>query len=145
MQTACENAALANETKSIFYFTINEDLYGVEAHHVLHVAGVRQIKKIPEMPHGLKGYLDLRGKMIPVYSLHAGFIKAKSRYTKQSRVVVIRTDGAPIGLIADSIQEAAKAKHDNTSNPDGTETCRYVSGITQLKKEQTVLLFTRKR
>ena len=141
MQCAYDSATLAREAKGMYrYFTIDSELYGIEAQHILYVTNVRQIEKTPDMPRGMKGYLKLGGSTIPVYSL------SESGYTKQTRVVVIWIDDAPIGLIVDSLQEAAIIERGNIflpRNPENAEHCRYISGIMQLRKEQTVLLLTR--
>ncbi len=144
MQNACNNTTLAQETKGMYrYFTIDGELYGIEAHHIMYVTNVRQIIKVTEMPRSMKGYLKLGGSAIPVYSLNA---RAKGGYTKQTRVVVIWIDDAPIGLIVDSIQAAATIERGNIYMPRNTEAaepCRYISGIRELPEEQTVLLLTR--
>ncbi len=141
MQSTCNNTAMTGSIRGMYlYFAIDNEIYGIEAHHVLHITGMRHLKKFPKMPNGMLGLLNLRGSTIPVYSLHARFGKEKPDYSKQTRLIVIWIDGAPLGLIVDSIQEIAK---DETYSTPNNKTCRYVSGITQLKEEHTVLLLTR--
>ncbi len=142
MHNVFDNTTPVQETRGMYrYFTIDGELYGIESHHILYVTNVRQIIKIQGTPRGLRGYLKLGGSAIPVYSL------SKSGLSKQTRVVVIWLDDAPIGLVVDSLQEAAAIERGNIflpKNPDNSEPCRYISGIAQLPEEQTVLLLTRK-
>ncbi len=144
MRNAYNNRALASDANGMYhYFTIDESLYGIEARHVLLVTEMRRIHKTPDMPYGLKGFLDFRGGRIPVYSLHARYLKAKPG---TARIVVISNEDEPFGLIVDTIQEYIPFEHDNACLcPDSghAQTCRYISGVMQLPEERTVLLLTR--
>ena len=137
----------ADEAKDMYlYFNIGKELYGVEIHYVLQIIGMQHINKMPDMPHGMKGFINLRGSMIPVYSLHARFGKAEPEYTERTCIIIIMIDEAPIGLIVDSIRDAVAIDPGNIQplpNLGIEESCRYVSGIAQLQDEQTVLLLTR--
>ncbi len=134
------HARISDSACDYLYFNIDEVLYSIEADRVLHIAKMSKIHKFPKMPRGMKGFLNLRGSMIPIYSLHVRFGKQKPEYTEKTRIIVIWMDGAPLGLIADSIEEAVQQHTRAASEP---KACRYVSGITQIQEEQTVLLLTR--
>ncbi len=139
-----EREALADETRGMYLnFTIGGELYGIEVHYVLQIIGMQRINRMPDMPHGMKGFISLRGSVISIYSLHARFGKDEPDYTERTCIIVITIGSEPVGLIVDAIQEAVTIEPDSISPPPSmgiAEANRYVSGIAQLPDGQTVLL-----
>jgi len=47
-------------------FAIGEESYGIEIQYVTEIIGIQAITEVPELPHYVKGIINLRGKIIPV-------------------------------------------------------------------------------
>ncbi len=139
-----DSAAQSDETKNMYLnFTIGNEIYGIDVHYVLQIIGMQKINKMPVMPAYMKGFINLRGSVISIYSLHALFGKEEPDYTERTCIIVIMIDDTPVGLIVDAIQETTTIEPESISLPPSvgrSEAGGYVSGIAQLDDGQTVLL-----
>lgn len=86
-------------------FMVGEEIYGVEIRHVLQIIGMQEISQMPEMPAYMKGYIDLRGKIIPVVSIRLRFGLSEIEYNDRNCIIVVNVGEKYIGLIVDSIRE----------------------------------------
>ena len=68
---------------------------------------VGQLTPVPNAPEYVDGVVSVRGQVIPALSLRARFGFPRVAYDVRSRLIVVRTGGRRVGLIADSAREFA--------------------------------------
>lgn len=86
-------------------FAIGKELFGLETRYVTEIVGIQEIVEMPEMPHYIKGIINLRGKIIPLMSVRARFSKEQRVNDDRTCIIIIDFSGIPIGLIVDSVSE----------------------------------------
>lgn len=124
-------------------FIVGNELYGVEIRYVLQIIGMQEISEMPDMPPGMKGYINLRGNVIPVVSMRLRFGKAEEEYTDRSCIVVVTVGDQEIGLIVDTIQETITIEPEHISpqpTTGGQGGVPYIMGIARLPDDQTAVL-----
>lgn len=93
------------EKKQFLTFNIEEILYGIDINAVTEIIGIQQITLIPEMPHFIKGIINLRGKIIPILDVRLRINKVERTYDDRTCIIVINYKEDEVGLIVDCVQE----------------------------------------
>ncbi len=86
-------------------FHLNQEDYGIEIRFVTEIIGIQNITQVPDMPHFLKGVINLRGKVIPVMDVRIRFGMPEQGYDDRTCIVVVNIDHTAIGLVVDKVQE----------------------------------------
>ncbi len=113
---------------------IGQEVYGIEIRYVLQILGLPEINAMPEMPMYMKGFINLRGNVIPVVSMRERFGQFEDPYTERTCVVIVQVGEREIGLIVNAIKETTTIEPEKIS-PQPTTTREgniYIIGIAQL-------------
>ena len=85
-------------------FNLNEELYGVDINLVLGIEKEQQIVRVPNTVSYIKGIINLRGEIIPVYDLKRKFnISADKNVDMQ--YIIVRVKDSKIALEVDGVKE----------------------------------------
>ena len=125
-------------------FEIDGQDYGVDIMHVTEIVGLQDIAVVPDVPHFVKGMINLRGNVIPVIDVRLRFGIPEGQYDDRTCVVVVTLETSTIGMIVDRVNEVRVIPEDNISPPpqggvastDGT----YITGLGREGEHVTVLL-----
>ena len=104
---------------------------------------VGQLTPVPNAPPHVDGVVSVRGQVIPAMSLRARFGFPRTGYDVRSRLIVVRSGGRKVGLIADSAREfAAIDRGQIQPPPDGMAgiSGRYLQGIAHLGERLVLVL-----
>ena len=82
-------------------FQLNEEEYGIEIGYVTEIIGLQNINVVPDMPHYIRGVINLRGKVIPVMDVRLRFGAPERQYDERTCIIVINVKEQSIGLIVD--------------------------------------------
>jgi purine-binding chemotaxis protein CheW len=129
-------------------FVLGRESYGVEVLKIREIIRLVDITAVPQMPHYVKGVINLRGKIIPVVDLRIRFQLANLETTERTCIVVVQVrmpSGAEIlmGLIVDAVEEVLNiAAGDIEPRPDfGTSIdADYIVGMAKIKGVVKALL-----
>jgi purine-binding chemotaxis protein CheW len=136
--------AVTHEMENMYLnFIVGNEIYGIEIRYVLQIVGMQKINEMPEMEYSLKGYIDLRGSIIPVYSMHIRFGKPEPDYSERTCIIIVMIDDKQIGLIVDGIEETTIIEPNivsPTPSASETDTKPYIKGVARLAEEHNVVL-----
>lgn len=123
-------------------FLIGKETYGIEIRYVTEIVGIQQSIEIPELPHYIKGIINLRGKIIPVMDVRLRFSKPQKEYDDRTCIIVTDFAGLSIGLIVDSVSEVLKLENDNIIGMQSSIGInnRYVKYVGKLNDNIVLLL-----
>ncbi|RMG37412.1 MAG: hypothetical protein D6720_03265, partial [Gammaproteobacteria bacterium] len=71
-------------------FLLDGEQYAVSILRVQEIRGWETATRVPNTPAYLKGVINLRGNIVPVYDLRLRFGMAPKEYTKETVVIVVR-------------------------------------------------------
>ena len=97
-------------------FHLADEEYGIEILKVREINGIVEITALPQMPHYMKGVINLRGKVIPVIDLRRKFGLEEIAHTEQTCIIVVNV-GREIGIIVDTVSEVLDITADNVEPP----------------------------
>lgn len=85
-------------------FKLENELYGLDINRVQGIEKEQQVVSVPNTANYIKGIMNLRGDVIPVYSLRKKFGMADTTST-DTQYIIVRTNGALLALEVDSVDE----------------------------------------
>lgn len=90
-------------------FALGDEEYGLPVLRVREIIKMLDITVVPQVPHHVKGVVNLRGKVIPVVDLRAKFGFQEVAYTDRTSIVVVEVVGRAskvmLGVIVDAVSE----------------------------------------
>jgi purine-binding chemotaxis protein CheW len=145
-----ERAAGAAQKSAGKYLTFNlqRESYGIDVLKVREIIRLTDITAVPQMPHYVKGVINLRGKIIPVIDLRLRFGFTDTKNTDLTCIVVVQVklpDGksTQMGLIVDGVEEVTNiAAGDIEETPDFGAKIQtdYILGMAKIKGVVKALL-----
>lgn len=131
-----QSDAMTDEMENMYLnFYVAQEVYGVEIRYVLQIVGMQDINAMPEMPMYMKGFINLRGNVIPVVSMRERFGKMEEEYNERTCIVIVSVGDREIGLIVDAIKETITIEPNRISPQPSTAQSAdtaYIIGIAQL-------------
>jgi purine-binding chemotaxis protein CheW len=144
-QAAPQLATLAGKYMT---FRVGGEEYGVEILKVRELIGLLEITRVPHAPHGVKGVVNLRGKVIPVVDLrtHLGISPDSAVARPVIIVVQLQTPTGPIttGVLVDQVLEVRNIASAQIEPPPSfgraDEATRFILGIAKTEKRVVLLI-----
>jgi purine-binding chemotaxis protein CheW len=124
-------------------FTVGKEDYGIEISHVTEIIGIQKITDVPDMPQYIKGVINLRGKVIPVMDVRLRFRMPEREYDDRTCTVVVSVNGAPVGLVVDTVKEVIDIPENQIELPPEvaeSSTQRYIKGLGKIGEDVKILL-----
>lgn len=98
-------------------FRIGNQEYGFDVSYVTAIEPIVDIVPVPNAPRCILGLMNLRGEVIPVYSLRKRFNLEEMIVDKVSKIIVARYDGKPLAFLVDEVQEMTDFEPDKMTPP----------------------------
>jgi purine-binding chemotaxis protein CheW len=86
-------------------FTLGGEEYGVEILRVQEIKGYSTVTSIPNAPAYVKGVMNLRGTVVPVFDMRLKFGMDVRAYDRFTVIVVVNVGARVVGLIVDSVSD----------------------------------------
>lgn len=86
-------------------FCIGEQEYGIDVQLVTAIEPMVDIVPVPSAPACVLGLMNLRGEVIPVYSLRKRFSLEEYTDSAKTKLIVTRYDGTPLAFKVDEVME----------------------------------------
>ena len=123
---------------------IGNEQYGINIKYIDNIVRNQKITCVPKTQTYYKGVINLRGEIIPVMSIRLKLGLEDDEFTDKTRIIIVKIEGATIGVIVDQVREVVTLDDDNTEKI--TRTSRddaasgYISSIGRSKGELISLL-----
>ena len=124
-------------------FVLSGEEFGIEIRHVTEIIGIQYITEVPDMPHYIKGVINLRGKVIPVMDVRLRFNLKEREYDDRTCIIVINIDGQPVGLLVDRVSEVLDIPQSDVEPPPKVkkaESSRFIKGMGKVDETVKILL-----
>ena len=129
-------------------FTLADEDYGIDILRVQEIRGWDDTTRLPNTPDYVRGVINLRGNIVPIYDLRLRFNMPFREYTKNTVVIVIRTEekngsSKSIGIVVDAVADVLHGHHiDITQSPDfGSQSVtEAISGLATFDGKMVVLI-----
>ncbi|MGB0683574.1 MAG: chemotaxis protein CheW [Magnetovibrionaceae bacterium] len=91
-------------------FTLGSEGYGVDIHTVREIRVWSETTDLPNAPQDVKGVINLRGVIVPVFDLRFRFGKGATTPSKRHVVVIIALTDHLIGILVDAVSDIVEVQ-----------------------------------
>ena len=130
-------------TTQYLTFTLGGEEYAVDILRVPEIKGYSAVTSIPNAPAYVKGVMNLRGTVVPVFDMRLKFGMEPRAYDRFTVIVVVNVGERVVGLIVDSVSDvldiAASAIEPTPDLGAGVDT-RVLQGIARTNDRLVTLL-----
>lgn len=151
MEDHCE-AAREQQTQKIpaegpiqqfLTFTVAQEEYGVDIMTVREIKGWTETTRLPNSLECMRGVMNLRGLIIPIFDLRARFQAGWTEATVKHVIIILAVGERNIGLLVDAVSDilnvsASQIKPAPSTGPQAE--ADYISGLISLDARMVVLL-----
>lgn len=144
-----EKSGVAKQNRIGKYLTffLAQEEYGIGITKIKEIIGMMPITSVPRTPDFIKGVINLRGKVIPVFDLRIRFSMASIPYNDKTCIIVVESESrgkiVHIGVVVDAVSEVVNIQaEDIEDTPEfGTRlNTEYILGMAKLEDRVKILL-----
>lgn len=128
-------------------FRLGDEDYGVDILRVQEIRGWEAVTRIPNSPDYVKGVLNLRGSIVPIFDMRQRLGMEPRQYSKNTVVIVLRIQGDQgernMGVVVDEVSDVVTThKESIRSTPEfgGSNATEFISGLTDADDRMIILL-----
>ncbi|PKM68463.1 MAG: chemotaxis protein CheW [Firmicutes bacterium HGW-Firmicutes-2] len=86
-------------------FKLNKEEYGLNIMKVNGIEKYQEVVKVPNAPEYIEGMINLRGEVLPIFSLRKKFNLTDKPHDDDTKIIVVNTNDIKIGFVVDSVEE----------------------------------------
>jgi purine-binding chemotaxis protein CheW len=110
----------AQNSLQLIAFSIGEQTYGVENTTVREIRAWNGATPLPNTRDYVRGVINLRGTIVPIFDLRARFGEGPTSPTKNHVVVVMSVGDKWVGILVDAVSDILTVSKDEIHNvPEG--------------------------
>lgn len=131
-----------NETKQVI-FKLDDEEYGLDIMNVNAIEKYTNIVRIPNASKFIHGIINLRGEVIPVYSLRIKFGLTTKSISEDTKLIVTKSNGMLIAFEVDSVAEILEISADMISEAPSivkSMDTSYINRVANIDGRMIILL-----
>ncbi|MBL3534512.1 MAG: chemotaxis protein CheW [gamma proteobacterium endosymbiont of Lamellibrachia anaximandri] len=140
-------AALENQGDEYLTFRLGDEDYGVDILRVQEIRGWETATRIPNSPGYVKGVVNMRGSIVPIFDMRQRLGMEVRPYSKNTVVIVLRVKSdrgeRNMGVVVDEVSDVLSTQKDrirNTPEFGGGIATDYISGLADAGGKMIMLL-----
>lgn len=137
----------SGETIQLITVTIGDEEYGVDIMEVREIKAWTDTTALPNTPRFVRGVINLRGAVLPIYDLRARFGLGLTEPSKLHVVVIVAVEEKSIGILVDAVSDILIiSKEDVRPVPEMERSIdeAYLSGLVTVEGRMVALLAVEK-
>jgi purine-binding chemotaxis protein CheW len=107
------SGAAAQNSLQLIAFSIGEQTYGVEITTVREIRAWNGATPLPNTRDFVRGVINLRGTIVPIFDLRARFGEGQTSPTKNHVVVVMSVGEKWVGILVDAVSDILTVSRDD--------------------------------
>lgn len=130
--------------REVVFFTLGAQVYGLDVKSIQGIEKVEMLLPVPNTLSHIKGLINLRGEVIPIYSLRKKFGMPEAVTTEVTQLIITRLkNGIALALEVDSVREIKVISDTSESSAPalimGSPT-EYIEKVVLLDKGLAILI-----
>ena len=95
----------AGGTRQFISFTIGDEEYGVDIMAIREIKGWTASTELPNTPKYMRGVINLRGAIVPIFDLRARFSGGLTQASARHVIIVVSVHDRVIGILVDAVAD----------------------------------------
>ncbi len=112
-----EASRVGRNIVELLAFWVADEEYAVEITEIQEIIKLPIITDVPRAHPSVMGIISLRGTIVPVVDLRLLLGLERRVISRQSRILVLRADGDPVGLLVDQVTSVVRLESDAVEPP----------------------------
>ncbi len=132
-----------NVAQQYLTFTVSGEEYGVDIMTVREIKGWSETTRLPNSQEFMRGVMNLRGLIIPIFDLRARFNMGITEATQKHVVIILAIGNRNIGILVDTVSDILDVNSENIKpapTADSQQDTDYICGLISLSERMVVLL-----
>lgn len=100
-----DHQQMEEDIKQYISFNIDQELYAVEITMVREIKGWIPTTSLPNSPDYMRGVINLRGVIVPVFDLRTRFQRGRTDPGKTHVVIIVKLADRTIGILVDAVSD----------------------------------------
>lgn len=137
------NVSNEDTIQQFLTFTVEGEEYGVDIMMVREIKGWTDATRLPNSPDFMRGVMNLRGLIIPIFDLRARFRQQLTQATASHVIIILAVGERNIGVLVDAVSDILTVQTDEIKPApelDTTVAQNFISGLISLNDRMVVLL-----
>lgn len=130
------------ETKQVIFKLDNEE-YGLDIMNVNAIEKYTNVVRVPNASKFIQGIINLRGDVIPVYSLRIKFGLQPKEPDEETKLIITKSKGMLIAFEVDSVAEILEINQEDISEAPmivKTVDTSYINQVAHIEGRMIILL-----
>lgn len=124
-------------------FSLGNESYGVDLMSVHEIKGWSQTTRLPNAPEFMKGVINLRGVVVPIFDLRKRFSMGDTEPNEKNAVIIVAVGKRTIGILVDTVSDILDATSAQICEAPHLETkvdSDFIKGLISIEDKMVVLL-----
>lgn len=125
-------------------FTIEGGEYGVDIMTVREIKGWTETTRLPNSPEYMRGVMNLRGLIIPIFDLRARFGRGLTQADSSHVIIILAVGERNVGVLVDGVSDILTVSPDEVKPAPELENIGaaedYITGLISRDDRMVVLL-----
>lgn len=133
----------SDDAAQFLTFTIDNEEYAVDIMTVREIKGWTETTRLPNSPDYMRGVMNLRGLIIPIFDLRTRFKAVRTEASKSHVIIILAIGERNIGVLVDSVSDILTLSTGEIKPPpqiEGGCEADYIEGLISLQDRMVVLL-----
>ena len=142
-QPSAPAAEAGGQPVQFISFTVDEDEYGVDIMAVREIKGWTGVTALPNQPDYMRGVLNLRGVIVPIYDMRRRFGMERGEPTPMHVVIIVAVRDRIVGLLVDRVSDIVTtdtAEIRPVPQVDRVIDARYLTGLVTIEDRMIAVL-----
>ncbi|MCF6215405.1 MAG: chemotaxis protein CheW [Emcibacter sp.] len=129
--------------KQYISFNVGKELYAVEITTVREIKGWIPATSLPNSPDYMRGVINMRGVIVPVFDLRTRFSRGHTEPGKSHVVIIVKLDERTIGILVDAVSDILTIpQEDILSVPDKDVNPEYafMEGLVSVEDKMVAII-----
>ncbi|BBF44370.1 positive regulator of CheA protein activity [Lachnospiraceae bacterium KM106-2] len=129
-------------TKQVLFHVGNE-LYGIDIAKVKGIEKYGVTTPVPNAPSYIEGIINLRGDVIPIFSLRAKFNLPARKIDDKTQMIIVSVNDMLVAFVVDDVSEIVELNDDAFSNTPvivQSEETSYIEKIANVNKQLVITI-----
>lgn len=133
----------AANTLQLVSFCLGEQTYAIDIMMVREIKVWTEATPLPNTPSFVRGVINLRGVIVPVFDLRERFGQGRTQTTRTHVVVVVSVDSRTLGILVDAVSDILTISRDSirpVPDSDPMQESAFLSGLVTVEDDMVALI-----
>lgn len=136
---------MSEDNSQFLTFTVSDEVFGIDIMKVREIKGWQEVTRLPNSPEFLRGVMNLRGVILPIFDLRCRFGFGLTHAESKHVIIIIALEKRSIGILVDTVSDILTASSQEVKaapSMEGSSTIdeKYVNGLISVDQRMVILL-----